>query len=29
MMSLSNDEQAGFIDGFNTTSRYINNVFFF
>ena len=34
MMSLSDDKQAGFIDAFNTTSRYlddilnINNVYF-
>ena len=35
MMSLSNDKQADFIDNFNTTSRYlddilyINNVYFY
>ena len=27
MMSLSDDEQADTIDAFNTTSRYLNDIF--
>ena len=26
MMSLSDDKQAGVIDAFNTTSRYLDNI---
>ena len=27
MMSLSDDKQAGVIDAFNTTSRYLDDIF--
>ena len=27
MMSLSDDKQADIIDNFNTTSRYLNDIF--
>ena len=26
MISLSDDKQAGFIDAFNTTSRYLDDI---